>query len=445
MAETVPMTRRSQTVTVPEADQIPSQIGKYLLQKEIGRGTCGVVYSAYDPFVAREVAIKLAMTNSAMDPAQSIQQNREFFAEAHAAGLLHHPHIVSVFDAGVEERISYIVMELVDGDTLAELARPPRELSIEQIVDIMFQCAKALDYSHKRGVLHRDIKPGNIMLSKQGVAKIMDFSIAEVMQGELRLLPESVVGSPAFMSPEQIRKEAMGPSADLYSLGSVMHYLLCGEPPYVAQDIKRLLDMVKLAPAVDPRNKRPDLPELLVEIMLKLQQKDPLQRFQSGQELAAALTRLNNRLRYAERQINRTEGRDSLRRLRFFNDFDDEEIDELLSASSMLSFHAGDVIIQEGQIDNAFYIIVVGQVAVSKAGKPLMTLNKGDVFGEIAFISAVKRTATVTADSEVLVLKINAIAMETVSESCQLRYYKVFCETLIYRLSITSAKFSALS
>ncbi len=429
---------------IPSKNDIPEQLGKYLLQDEIGRGTCGVVYKAYDPFVARDVAIKLALNDTAVDPTESMQQNREFFAEAHAAGMLHHPHIVSVFDAGVVDGFSYIVMEYVDGCTLAEAVKQKdTPMPIDQVVDIIFKCAKALDYSHKRGVLHRDIKPGNIMLALDGsTAKIMDFSIAEMLQGN-KLRPDTVVGSPAFMSPEQIRKQDMGPSSDLYSLGAVMYYLLCGEPPFVAQDIRRLLDMVKNLPAPSPRSKRPELPDSVVEVVERLLQKDPTKRFESGQDLAVQLTRINNQLSHAERQLNRAENRDSLRRLRFFDDFDDAEIDEFMAAANMLSFHAGDTIIQEGDIDNAFYIVVVGNVTVSKAGTTMMTLGKGDVFGEIAFLTATRRTATVSAASEVLVLKINAAAMEQVSERVQLRYYRVFCENLIYRLSMTTAKLSA--
>ena len=235
----------------------------------------------------------------------------------------------------------------------------------------------------------------------------------------------------------------MGPSSDLYSLGAVMYYLLCGEPPFVAQDIRRLLDMVKSLPAPSPRSKRPELPDTVIEVVERLLSKDPAQRFESGQDLAVQLTRINNQLSHAERQLNRAENRDSLRRLRFFDDFDDAEIDEFMAAANMLSFHAGDTIIQEGDIDNAFYIVVVGNVSVSKAGTTMMALGKGDVFGEIAFLTATRRTATVSASSEVLVLKINAAAMEQVSERVQLRYYRVFCENLIYRLSMTTAKLSA--
>ena len=443
MADSNPQPHKTKPPTIPQKGEIPEQLGKYLLHEEIGRGTCGVVYKAYDPFVARDVAIKLALSDTALDPTQSMQQNREFFAEAHAAGMLHHPHIVSVFDAGVEANFSYIVMEYFNGRTLAEYMQDHKQMPISLIVDIIFKCAKALDYSHKRGVLHRDIKPGNIMLSEDGVtAKIMDFSIAEMLQGNT-LKPETVVGSPAFMAPEQVRRQNMGPTADLYSLGAVMYYLLCGEPPFVAQDIRRLLDMVKSLPAFDPRAKRPDTPDSVANLVLRLLDKNPEKRHQTGADLAADLTRINTQLSQAERQLSRTENRDSLRRLRFFDDFEDNEIDEFMTASSMLSFQAGDTIIKEGDIDNAFYILVVGSVSVSKSGTRIMSLGKGDVFGEIAFLTATKRTATVRAESPALALKINAAGLDQVSEQVQLRYYRVFCENLIYRLSITSAKLSA--
>lgn len=436
-------TQRQKKPEIPNSSQIPDQLGKYLLQEEIGRGTCGVVYKAYDPFVARDVAMKLALSDTALDPTESMQQNREFFAEAHAAGMLHHPHIVSVFDAGVEDSISYIVMEYVEGGTLSEFVRDKGAMPVNQAVDVVFKCAKALDYSHKRGVLHRDIKPGNIMLADDAsTAKIMDFSIAEMLQGNT-IRPETVVGSPAFMSPEQVRRQDMGPSSDLYSLGAVLYYILAGEPPFIAHDIRRLLDMVKSLPATNLQEKNKNIPESVARVVSKLLDKNPDNRYQSGQDLAAELTRINTQLTQQERQLSRTESRDSLRRLRFFDEFEDAEIDEFMTASSMLSFHAGEVIIKEGEIDNAFYIVVVGSVSVSKGGTNMMTLGKGDVFGEIAFLTATRRTATVRAESEVLALKINAAAMDQVSDQVQLRYYRVFCENLIYRLSITSAKLSA--
>mgnify|MGYP001556425402 CR=1 FL=1 len=159
--------------------------------------------------------------------------------------------------------------------------------------------------------------------------------------------------------------------------------------------------------------------------------------------LAAALTRQFEQLRMAEKQVSRRESRDSLRRLHFFSTFSDEEIDEILAASTMFTYEAGQVIIDEGDIDNTFYIIALGQAEVRKGSKLINTLDKGDCFGEIGFLTSAKRTATVSAATKVLALKVNSTLMEKVSRECQLRFYKVFTETLIYRLTVTSAKLSA--
>ncbi len=439
------LTQPSSLGILPDGNEVPPTIGKYKLQHEVGRGNCGVVFRGFDPFVQRDVAVKVALSDAPGDKNQARRHEREFFAEAHAAGKLQHPHIVSLYDAGIAGELSYIVMEFIEGETLSEwTGRRGKTLPTDQVVDVMFKCAKALDYSHKKNVLHRDIKPSNIMLDADGVAKIMDFSIAEVMN-ESSVRPESVVGSPAYMAPEQVERKNIGPPADLYSLGAVMYHLLTGDPPFVAEEMSTLFDMVKYTPAPDLRDVRPDLPSELADVVARLLEKEPGKRFQTGQELAEQLLLIFDRLQYADRQIKRNENRDSLRGLRFFQDFEEQEIDELLSFSTMLTFHAGDVIIREGDIDNAFYIIAVGGAEIQKAGKPMMSIGKGDVFGEIGFLTAAKRTASVVALTEVLALKVNSTAMNKASRDTQLRYYKVFCETLIYRLSLTSAKLSARS
>jgi len=421
----------------------PEKIGKYELRGEIGRGSCGVVYKGFDPFVQRDVAIKVAKQDpTKMAGASEDQSRAAFFTEARAAGMLAHPHIVSLYDAGAEGGLSYIVMEYIDGDTLMPLCRrkgprPP----VEQVIEIAFKCAKALDYSHSKGVLHRDIKPSNIMITKDGVPKIMDFSIAEINAQPGGMT--GIVGSPMYMSPEQVRAEQLGPQSDLYSLGAVIYHLLTGEAPLFAEDVKQLFMLIKTQPAPNLALARPDLPPQLCEIVGRLLMKEPMERYQSGMELATALTRLYDKLRLAGKQVQRRESSDSLRRLHFFNNFSDEEIDEIISASSMMTFQPGQAIIQEGAIENAFYILAKGSAEVRKGGKVLHVLDKGDCFGEIGFLTTAKRTATVTATTQVLVLKSNASLMDQLSQDCQLRFYKVFTETLIYRLTITSAKLSA--
>ena len=430
-------------------DTTPEKIGKYEVRGELGRGACGVVYKGFDPFVGRDVAIKVALQSAETRKQDSSgdSHQRAFFTEARAAGMLAHPHIVSTYDAGVEGDLSYIVMEYIDGETLLPMSRPkgPRA-PMEQVIDICFKCAKALDYAHSKGVLHRDIKPSNIMLTREGVPKVMDFSIAAVNTGEAPQDAEgSMMGSPLYMSPEQVRRALLGPTSDLYSLGAVMYQLLTGQPPFPIQELPLLFQAIRNEPAPRVESLRPDVPKPLAAIVERLLYKDPEQRFPNGGEVASALTRLFDQLRIAEKQVSRRESRDSLRRLHFFDSFSDDEIDEIINASTMATYEAGSNIIMEGDIDNAFYIIALGSAEVRKGKKTLQRLDKGDCVGEIAFLTAAKRTATVVAITKVLALKVNATLMDKVSRDCQLRFYKVFTETLIYRLSVTSAKLSAAS
>ena len=436
----------ARAATGSEAARKPlDMIGKYQVQGEVGRGACGVVYKGYDPFVSRDVAIKIATTPAdALEQTRHKDHERAFFAEARAAGMLSHPHIVSLYDAGAEGDLSYLVMEYIDGNTLLPLCKKdgPRA-SIDQVIDIGFKCAKALDYAHVRGVLHRDIKPGNIMLTRDGVPKLMDFSIAMV-GAQVHQAEDKPVGSPRYMSPEQTRCQALGPPSDLYSLGAVLYQLLTGAPPFTSNDAQQLFHDVAKTPATRVESLRSDVPKPLAEIITRLLMKNPNERFQSGNDLASELMRLFNQLRLSGQQLARREGRDSLRSLRFFDSFSDEEIEEILKASVINNYNDGDSIIREGEIDHAFFIMVEGTAEVQKNGKGLSVLKKGDCVGEIGFLGAARRTASVVAQGRVLALKVNATLMEQVSQECQLRFYKVFTETLIYRLSITSAKLSTL-
>ena len=421
----------------------PEKIGKYEIRGELGRGSCGIVYKGFDPFVQRDVAIKVAE----QDPAKfkdSSEAHASFFTEARAAGMLQHPHIVATYDAGSEGHLNYIVMEYIDGDTLMPLCKKkgPRA-PLDQVIDIGFKCAKGLDFAHSKGVLHRDIKPSNIMLTKDGVPKIMDFSIAEISAAPSGLT--GVVGSPMYMAPEQVRAQPLGPWTDLYALGAVLFHLLTGEAPFYAEEVQKLFVLIKSQPPPPLNVIRPELPHQIVEIVERLLAKDAAERYQSGAELATALTRLNDKLRNADKMISRRENRDSLRRLNFFTAFADDEIDEIIKAGSMMTYQPGQTIIEEDALENAFYLLVAGNAEVRKKGKPLHTMGKGDAFGEVGFLTKAKRTASVTATTSALALKINATLMDQLSMECQLKFYKVFTETLIYRLSMTSAKLSAKS
>jgi len=421
----------------------PNFISKYELKEELGRGACGIVYKGFDPFVQREVAVKIAKTDTFLTPEKTQKSQRNFFTEAHAAGKLQHPHIVALFDAGVEKDLSYIVMEYIDGDDLLAYCRSTgKQLSISKVVDVIFKSAKALAYSHSQGVLHRDIKPSNIMMNSAGDTRIMDFSIAEITQN-LSYTPDQVMGSPAYMSPEQVRKETLGAASDLYSLGAVMFQLLAGQAPFPSKDVQEVFrDILHTpAPCLDLIN--PKVPKPLADIVAKCLEKNAFDRYADCNELAAVLTKVFDQLRYTEAQVSRRVQQGALKNLSFFDGFTESQIDEVLHASTIISFTQDETMIKEGDIDNTFYIIAKGSAEVRKGGNKIEGLRTGDCFGEIGFLMETKRTASVVAVSDVLVLKVNATLMESVSEQCQLRYYKAFTETLIYRLSLTSARLSA--
>ena len=231
-------------------------------------------------------------------------------------------------------------------------------------------------------MLHKDIKPANIMLTKDGVPKIMDFSIAEINAAGATGLT-GIVGSPMYMAPEQIRNEQLGPTTDLYALGAIIYHLLAGEAPFYADDVKKLFMLIKSQPAPSLHLMRPELPVQLCEIVERLLSKDPQDRYHTGGELATALTRLSDKIKSADKMVSRRENRDSLRRLNFFNTFSDDEIDEIIKAGSMQTYQAGQTIIEEDAQENALYLLALGAAEVRKKGKPISTFSKGDAFGEV--------------------------------------------------------------
>lgn len=421
---------------------LPKRIGKYEIGELLGEGTCGTVHRAHDPFVGRDVALKVAHRREAAKMMQSGTARRTFFSEAHAAGQLTHPNIVSVHDAGMEGAYSYIVMEYVPGDTLQPWGRKGSErLGIDRVVDIAFHCCRALDYAHSRGIVHRDIKPSNVMLTPQGGVKITDFSIAVMTAHQEK--SQAVEGTPNYMAPEQVRGEAAGAAADLYALGVVLFELLSGQVPFSDADVTRLFEQIEKTPAPSLAEIAPDMPEELIAIVDRLLRKNPDERFASGAEVAAALGRVHNHLRRSEQQLARGEHRNLLRGLDFFSGFRDADIEGLLEASSLLQFRSGQSIVEEGELETCFYIIALGSAQVSKGGVSIETLGKGDCFGEMGLLAETRRSATITASSDAIVLKLDRSAIDLAPPETQLLYYRTVAETLVYRLAVTSARLAA--
>ena len=323
------------------SSKIPQRIGKYRVTRRLGRGGMGEVYLAQDPFIDRLVAIKTTLSSPPKDPQGLEQFQQIFFNEAHAAGKLMHPHIVSVHDATVETDRCYLVMEYVDGTTLKEHCLEKNLLPLEKVVKIIFQCAKALDYAHQNVVIHRDIKPGNIMISTKGEAKISDFGIATVKGvSAAPPLQGSLTGSVYYASPQQLRNEPITPQSDLFSLGVVMYELLTGAKPFQGDTgISTLYKITNEDPEPLKNHKR-DVPESLERIVVRALEKDLGKRYQSGLQLASELSASFDHLRFLDEEINFEEKFNALKKIGFFKDFTSSELAEALGNTILMKVNA---------------------------------------------------------------------------------------------------------
>ncbi len=417
---------------------VPEKIGKYDIINEVGQGSTGNVYLSHDPYFRRDVAIKVYNAATDGDEQQARIARKMFFNEAHMVGMLQHPNILPIYDAGEEEGQYYVCMEYIQGArTLAAYCRPDNLLPTEDVLKIIYDCARALHYAHKRGVIHRDIKPSNIMLTLDNQVRIIDFGIALLQDADISRI-EGIAGSPSYMSPEQIQSAEITPASDLYSLGAVMYELLTGFRPFRGNNLGKLLNQIVYATAPPIHTLRADIPEDLEEVVARSLMKEPEKRYASGGEFAAQLTRVNQQLRKRTEEVDNAEHFDLLRRLSFFHGFSQKEIWELLRASEWREYGQDEEIVREGEMDDRFYIIVSGRVLVESNGKTMGNLGNGDCFGETSYVSGAKRTATIKADKPVTILSVSSTLLEQVSTECQLRFNKVFLRILIRRLQGSS-------
>lgn len=414
--------------------KIPEKIGKYVVVNEVGRGSTGIVYLSHDAYYGRDVAIKVYNMDTGGDEDRARVARKMFLQEAHLVGMLQHPNILPIYDAGEENDRCYIVMEHIHGArTLAAYCRPDNLLRIDDVVEIVYKCAKALHYAHSRGVIHRDIKPSNIMLTQDSDVRIIDFGIALVADSDISRI-EGIAGSPSYMSPEQVQSFELTNRSDLYSLGAVMYELLTGARPFRAGNLQKLLHQIVYATPPPIHTLRPETPEELETVVAMALQKDPEKRYKNGLDFAAELTRVHQKLREQNSRIDRQEQFGVLRRLKFFHEFSHAEIWEVLRASNWQDYGEEEEIVKEGEMDDRFYIIVSGSCIVERCGKQVGALETGECFGEASYVQGAKRTATIRAASDVTVLKVSSTLLEQVSAACQLRFNRVFLRNLIARL-----------
>jgi serine/threonine protein kinase len=420
--------------TQAPARNVPERIGKYAIINEVGRGSTGTVYLSHDPFYGRDVAIKMYNMDVGTDTERGRIARKMFLSEAHMVGMLQHPNILPIYDAGEENGHCYVVMEHVHGArTLSAYCRPDNLLRLDDVVSIMYKCARALHYAHSRGVIHRDIKPSNIMLTQDNDVRIIDFGIALVADSEISRI-EGIAGSPSYMSPEQVQSLELTSHSDVYSLGAVLYELLTGVRPFRGSNLAKLLHQIVYGLPPPIRSHRQDIPEALDDVVTTAMRKEPAERFQTGNDMASALTLAHQQLRQRESRADQQEQLSQLRLLRFFHDFSHAEIQEVMRASQWHEFTAGQEIVRQGEMDDRFYIIVSGICAVVTHGKSVGVLSAGDCFGEMSYVAGSRRAATVRSKEDVTVLSVSSTLLEQVSAACQLRFNRVFLRALIGRL-----------
>ncbi|MHC8441982.1 MAG: serine/threonine protein kinase, partial [Candidatus Eutrophobiaceae bacterium] len=271
--------------------KVPQKVGKYELLRQIGRGSTGMIYESQDPSSGEKVAIKIAIPSKAKKSGDVSQGNKILLREANTAKHLDHPNILKMLSADMDEGVFYIVMELVEGGkTLKRYCLEKNLLPYHVVMDIIYKCAKALDYAHRCGIIHRDIKPGNILLTKDMDVRIADFSIASIMHTEedAQSLGE-FLGSPRYMSPEQIQGDKLTIQSDLFSLGIVMFEMITGQHPFYAKRFSLLVHKIINSQQPLLREYRKDVPVVLERIVHHALAKNVKKRYQQGLNMAADL------------------------------------------------------------------------------------------------------------------------------------------------------------
>ncbi len=423
-----------------------TQVGKYPVLRKLGEGATSEVYLCHDPFNHRDVAIKVAFPETFQDPEKGKLYRKLFVTEASLAGKLQHPHICQIYDAVADEKLHYIVMEYVDGGTLEKYCRPEALLEVERVVEIAFKCTRALEFAHKLGVTHRDIKPANILHTGETDVKISDFGAALIHTAATTQVTS--VGSPAYMSPEQIKERELDHRTDIYSMGVVTYHLLTGRLPFEGANNFSLLYQITTVEAKPPSAHRPGIPAAVDAIVLRAMAKDLEKRYRRWEDfsndLAGAFRAERVRAQKAQ-DFADSDKFETLRKLAFFERFTDAELWEVARISSWRHAAVGETLMKEGEAGEFFCILAQGQVKVTKSGKMLNVLKAGEAFGEMAYLSRERtRGADVSVAQDANIISVPTANLAQVSDGCRHKIAGAFMQILIERLTLANIRLSGV-
>ncbi|MDH4216706.1 MAG: serine/threonine-protein kinase [Gallionella sp.] len=411
---------------------LPYRLGKYELDKQIGIGATGKVYHALDTFSGGEVAVKVIDESVIHDPEFNETCREQFLNEASLAGRLAHPHVVSILEASVTEDSGYIVMEYVPGGSLVRHTYHDSLLPVAEVLQIIYKCCSALEYAFNQGIVHRDIKPGNIMVVSGTNVKIADFGSSVFYKEQIAQAVTS--GTPSYMSPEHIRGRSLSFLSDMYSLGIVAYELLTGRLPFEGDTLDKLLDAIANKTAEPPSARQSGIPVELDEIVLRMIARNPEDRYPSWEALEAEIAKLG-RVGLSQQDIPDSEKFGILREMRELREFLEPEIWELVLASRWSKLPAKAIALREDEPGHSMYILAAGAMKVTKKGRLLNVIKAGEYFGEMSYIQrGTNRQATLEAMSEVTVAEFTFEALEKLSPNCELRFVKSLLRSMTDRL-----------
>lgn len=425
--------------------EIPQKIGKYRIIKEIGRGATAVVYLAENPHYPEPVAVKhIRFKDKSKDEAKWNRRLLKLLkAEEAVAKRLDHPSIIRIFEAVTLPEEAYVVMEYFPGGTLERYCGFEHLLPVHRAIGIVFKCCMALDHAFMKGVVHRDIKPANILVDDNDNVKITDFGLALNINKKIDTDSTFImgVGSPAYMSPEQIKSYPLNQKTDIYSLGVVLFHLLTGRLPFRAANPAQLIYKIINVDPPSVAQLNPDLPEAMDGVLRKALAKDLYSRYKNGAEFAKDLSAVRYKILDDKFKPPDTSRFAVLRKLTFFTEFDDIDLWEVLRLSSWRKVEAKTLLYREGDADQRFGMVLEGEVEISIAGKQVFRLGAGEIFGELAWLDSLdhRHLATVISVEPTTYLEISPAALALATDEVR-ELFRTCLATIVAKRLAASAR-----
>jgi tRNA A-37 threonylcarbamoyl transferase component Bud32 len=428
---------------VTDASELPAQIGKYRVLRKLGEGATSEVYLCHDDFLGRDVAIKRVRRAVTGEGLEGRFSERFFAAEAALVGQLKHPNVVQIFDAVVDPDEAYLVMEYVAGSTLRPYCRADQLLSLELIVELGFKCAMALGYVYRQGLIHRDVKPANLLVTLNNGAitdvKISDFGSVLNLASDVTQVYR--VGSLAYMSPEQLDGAALDCRADIYSLGAVLYHLIAGRPPFDAQVQSAMMHQIYHQTPAPLHTLRAGVSPTVDAVIQRALAKEVAFRYRDWDEFAQALSGLIAHQHVPRGQIQGvldSERFNLLRSLDFFASFGDVELWEVVHRAKWQRHDFGTALYRRGEEGSSFHIIAKGELEVFRDGQKVAQLGAGTSVGEMAYLAPSpdlrKHSTDVIVTETATTISFTPETLAQVSPGCKHHFDEAFIRVLVRRL-----------